>query len=73
MARQIKPYVVTRCGWSKEGSRIGWGTSIAEAKQDAYGRMGIEYHKTGCRPATPLDLAEMEHEQPATNSTQEAN
>lgn len=52
-----KPYVVEQSGWGRKRSKVVYAKTAAEAKYRAYGRQGVGERITGCRRATPEDLA----------------
>lgn len=55
--RGEKPYVVEQSGWGRKRSKVAYGKTPAEAKYRAFGRQGVGEYITGCRRATPEDLA----------------
>jgi hypothetical protein len=53
-----KPYVVEKSGWGRKRSKVIYARTVAEAKHRAFGRLGVGEYITGCRRATPEDMAD---------------
>lgn len=52
-----KPYVVEQSGWGRKRSKVVYADTAAAAKYRAFGRQGVGEYITGCRRATPDDIA----------------